>query len=159
MIFNYHLIQVLDVQYWIEKQRIQIVTKKPKAFYLKYYFHKVKVSITTLVYNNIIKFQWILSNSFKGIDSSSTFNVIFTYFILIELASACRCSRYMIMVLKSVTFMSIGGKYMSSVFLSSSTFLCPINLPKNKTLHLLTFYFLVLFSLFLFSYLLLIWRG
>ena len=69
MVFNYHLIHVLDVQYWLVKQSIQIVTKKPKQFYLKSFFHKVTVS---KVYNNIIKFQWILPNSFKGIDSSST---------------------------------------------------------------------------------------
>ena len=138
------------------KQSIQIVTKKPKQFYLKSFFHKVTVS---KVYNNIIKFQWILPNSFKALIAAPQSSVTFTYFILTELASACRCSRYMIMLLKSVTFMSIGAKYVSSVFLSSSTFLCPINHPKNKTLYLITFYLLALFSLFLFSYLLFIWRG
>ena len=67
MVLNYHLIRVLDVQYGLVKQNIQVVTKKPKELTLKIFFRKVKVS---KVFNNIIKLQRILPNSFKGIDSN-----------------------------------------------------------------------------------------
>ena len=141
MAFNYHLIPALGVQYWLLKQSIQIVTKKTKEFYLNIFFHKVKVS---KVYNNVIKFYGYCQIVLKALIAAPQSSVTFTYFILTELASACRCSRNMIMVLKSVTFMLIGGKYVSSVFLSSSTFIWPINQPNNKTLHVISLFLLPL---------------
>ena len=96
------------------------------------------------VYNNVIKFYGYCQIVLKALIAAPQSSVTFTYFILTELASACRCSRNMIMVLKSVTFMLIGGKYVSSVFLSSSTFIWPINQPNNKTLHVISLFLLPL---------------